>query len=352
MPSIRFLVIGLVALSLGLTGCGGQAPAKPAAQPQPAQQPTAPSQPASQQPAEKVKVIGLTQLVQHPSLDLVRKGILDQLKAEGFEEGKNIRIDFQNAQGDLALTKTIADKFVADKVDLIVTETTPSAQAAAKAVQNTKIPLVFTAVSDPLSAGLLKSVKEPSGTNITGLYNFDPVEAQFDLFQQIMPELKTVGVIFNPGESNSQANLKKLRDLVAKRNLKLVEAPVAASSEVQTAAQSLIGRVQAVYMPQDNTVVSAFEALVKVTREGKTPLFVSDGQSVRRGAIATVGNDDYRAGLQAGKMVARVLRGEEPGKIMPEQISARGVFINKKAAAAYGVKLPDAVVQNAQDVGE
>lgn len=349
MKGLRVILVAM--LSLMLVACSGTtskpAETKPAEQPAPAAPAPAPA-PAPAKP----KVVGISQLVAHPSLDLIQKGILDELKDQGFEDGKNIKVDLQTAQGDAALTKSIADKFVADKADVIVTLTTPSGQSAVKATQNTKIPVVFAAVSDPVAAGMLKTVKEPSGTNVTGMYNFDPLEAQLDLFAQIMPNLNSLGVIFNPGESNSQTNVKRLKELTAARNWKLIEAPVSGSNEVQTAAQSLIGRVQAVYMPQDNTVVSAFEALVKVTRDAKTPLFVSDGQSVKRGAIATVGGDDYKNGRQAGAIVARILKGEDPGKVLPEQVKNRGIIINKKAADAYGLKIPEAIAKNATDMGE
>ena len=296
--------------------------------------------------------VGLVQLLQHPSLDLWRNGILDGLKAAGYEDGKTLKVDYQNAQGDPALAKSITDKFVADKVDLIISIATPTGQAAVKSTQNTNIPVLFTAVSDAVGAGLVKSATAPSDTNVTGLINFDPIEAQMDVFSQIMPDLKTLGVIYNPGEANSVSAVKGLKDQAAKRGWTIVESAANSSNDVQTSAQALVGRVQAVYMPQDNTVVSAFDALVKVTRDAKLPLFVSDGESVKRGAIATVGNDEYQNGLQAAKMAARILNGEKPGSIPPEQTSVRGIIVNAKAAAAYGVKIPDAVLKSATDVGQ
>jgi len=342
MLRLRHLAIGL--LPLLLVACGASSTPAPAPASAPTPAPTAPAKP---------KLVAITQLVQHPSLDLVRQGVLDGLKAAGFEDGKNIKVDYQNAQGDMAMTKTVADKFVAETPDIIITLTTPSAQAVAKAVQNTRIPMIFSAVSDPVGAQLLGSVDQASGTNITGVYNFDPTRAQLDLFAQIMPDLKTLGVIYNPGESNSVSTVKRMKDDIAKRSgWKLVEAPANSSAEVQTAAQSLIGRVQAIYMPQDNTVVSAFDALLKVAQTGKTPLFVSDAQSVGRGAIATVGSDEYKGGVQAGAMAARVLKGEDPGKVKPEVTETRHIFINSKAADAFGIKLPDDVKKVGEEQGK
>ncbi|MCL5264054.1 MAG: ABC transporter substrate-binding protein [Chloroflexi bacterium] len=356
---IALLAVGLLATS----ACSGAAPAqtKPAETTKsteasktteaakPAEAKPAESKPAAAAPA-KPKVVGIVQLVAHPALDLTRKGLIDALAEAGFKDGDKIKIDLQNAQGQVAATKTIADKFVADNVDLIISITTPAGQSAAKATQGTKIPLVFVGVSDAVGAGLIKSIGQPTGTNLTGIYNFDPIPAQMDLAAEILPNLKTLGVIYNAGESNSVSNVDRLKKDVAKRGWKVVDATVASSSDVLSSARSLVGRVDAIYMPQDNTVVSALEALIKTANEAKLPLFVGDIESVKRGAIATLGNDQYETGKQAGVMAARVLKGEEPGKIVPEEVKVKSLAVNVKAAEAIGLKIPDSVVKRAQEV--
>jgi len=361
----KVLVVLFAAALLVTNACSSAAPVAtqaPESKPAAAAPTTAPAKaPEATKPAEgksatpsaqstKPKVVGIVQLVSHPALDQTRQGLIDALAKAGFKDGDNIKIDFQNAQGQVPATKTIADKFVADKVDLIISIATPAGQSAAKATQGTKIPLVFVSVSDAVGAGLIKAVNEPTGTNITGVYNFDPIPAQMDLVAEIMPKIKNLGVIYNAGESNSVSNVDRLKKDVEKRGWKVVEATVASSSDVLSSAQSLVGRVDAIYMPQDNTVVSALEALLKTANEAKLPLFVGDIDSVKRGAIATLGNDQYETGAQAGAMAARVLKGEDPGKIVPEEVKVKALVVNQKAAETIGLKIPDSVLKRAQEV--
>ncbi|WP_051273304.1 ABC transporter substrate-binding protein [Desulfotruncus alcoholivorax] len=333
IPKVIFNLLAALIFILTAVGCG-----------------TGKEQPAQSQ--DKVLKIGVTQFVAHPALDLDQKGFLDQMKKEGFIDGQNVKFDIQNSQGDPNLAKTIADKFVADKVDAIFSITTPSSQAAAQATKGTGIPVVFIAVSDAVGAGLIKSLDQPTGTNITGVYSADPVEQQMDLVMEMVPGLKQVGLIYNAGEANSVSNINRAKQYLESKGLKVVEAPVASSNEVQTAAQSLVGRVQAVFVPQDNTVISALEALLKVLQDNKIPLFTGDTESVKRGAVATIGNDEYDCGRQGATMLARVLKGEKPGEIKPEEIRKRTLMINKSAAAKIGLQIPEAVLKRADEVVE
>ncbi|MBF7084086.1 ABC transporter substrate-binding protein [Desulfallas sp. Bu1-1] len=301
---------------------------------------------------KEVLKIGVTQFVAHPALDLDRKGFLDQMKEEGFIEGENVVFDIQNSQGDPNLAKTIADKFVADKVDAILAITTPSSQAAAQAAKGTDIPVVFIAVSDAVGAGLIKAVDKPTGTNVTGVYSADPVEQQMDLIMEMVPGIKQLGLIYNAGEANSVSNINRAKAYVESKGLKTVEASVASSNEVQAAAQSLMGRVDAVFVPQDNTVISALEALLKVLEDNNIPLFTGDTESVKRGAVATIGNDEYDCGRQGATMLARILRGEKAGEIVPEEIRKRTLMINKTAAEKIGLAIPDSVLKRADEIVE
>lgn len=321
-------------LLLPLTGCGNKD-----------------GQDTTQTSGEEMLKVGVTQYVAHPALDLDRQGFLDQMKEEGFIEGKNIIFDIKNSQGDPNLAKTIADKFVADKVDAILAITTPSSQAAAQATKGSNIPVVFIAVSDAVGSGLIAELDEPTGTNITGVYSADPVEQQMDLIREIQSAAQRIGVIYNAGEANSVSNVQKIKKYL-KGKMKVVEASVASSNEVQMAAQSLAGRVDAVFMPQDNTVMTAVEALIKVCQDHDLPLYTGDTESVRKGALATLGNDEYDCGRQGAILVKRILQGEKVGEIVPEEIRKRTLLINHSVADKYGVVIPQTVLERADEVIE
>jgi len=296
--------------------------------------------------------VGVSQFMSHPALELDQQGFLDQMKVEGFIDGENVEIDIQNAQGDPNLAKTIADKFVADKVDAILAITTPCSQAAVQATKGTDIPVVFIAVSDAIGAGLIKELDQPTGTNVTGVYSADPVEQQMDLIEEIVPEMSRLGIIYNAGEDNSVSNKNRVKEYVAGKNWEVVEATVTSTNDVRAAAQSLVGRVDAVFVPQDSTVISALEALLKVLVDNNIPLFTGDTESVRRGAVATIGNDEYDCGRQGATMLARVLNGEKAGEIVPEEIRKRTTMINKTAAAKIGLEIPQSVLDRADEVIE
>ncbi|KUK40468.1 MAG: Uncharacterized protein XD69_1482 [Clostridia bacterium 62_21] len=301
---------------------------------------------------KKVPVVGVTQIVRHPALDLDYQGFVDQMAKEGFVDGETVKIIFKDAQGDPNLAKTIADQFVADKVDAILSITTPSSQAAAQAAKGTGIPVVFIAVSDAVGAGLIKEIGKPTGTNITGVYSADPVEQQMDLIEEVVPNVKRLGLIYNAGEDNSVSNANRIKAYVKNKNWQVIEATVTGTSDVQAAAQSLVGRVDAVFVPQDNTVIAALEALLQVCRTNKIPFFCGDTESVKRGAIGTVGNDEYDCGAQGAEIMARILRGEDPGTIVPQEIRKRVLLINKKAADAIGLEIPKSVLERADEVIE
>jgi putative ABC transport system substrate-binding protein len=288
--------------------------------------------------ASEMKTVAITQIVEHPALDACRKGVEDSLKNEGFIKGKNLKIIFENAQGQIANTISIAKKFAGKKPDVIVAIATPSAQAVAKSASN--INLVFSAITDPIGAGLVKTLKAPGG-KITGVSDLSPVHYHLDLVKTILPNIKKIGVVYNSGEANSMTLVNLLKKASAKSNIKVVEAIALKSSEVLTATRSLIGKVDAIYIPTDNTIVSAFEAVVKVGQDAKIPVFAGDTSSVKRGAIAALGFDYYDVGIQTGKMVADVLNGKNPGSINIETVSKLKLSVNLKAAEKMGIKIPN-----------
>ena len=298
--------------------------------------------------ANDVKSVGVTAIVDHPALDDVRKGVEDELKAQGFVPGKNLKYQFQSAQGNTATAGQIARKFVGDKVDAIVAIATPSAQAAVAASRGAT-PVVFAAVTDPVAAKLVKSWNAGNG-NVTGVSDMLALDKQMDLVKQVVPNAKRVGVVYNPGEANSVVVVKQLQTLLPKLGMTLVEAAAPRSVDVSSAARSLIGKVDVIYTSTDNNVVSAYEALVKVGQDAKIPLVASDTDSVKRGAIAAFGINYRDLGEQTGRMVARILKGEKPGDIKPELSTKMELFVNPGAAEKQGVKLSDTLVKSAAQV--
>ncbi len=295
------------------------------------------------------KSVAVTAIVEHPALDAVRDGVEAALKEAGYEVGKNLKWQYQSAQGNTGTAAQIARKFVGDKPDAIVAIATPSAQAVVAATKN--VPVVFSAVTDPVAAKLVPSW-EPSQSNVTGVSDLLALDKQIELIKQVVPGAKRVGMVYNPGEANSVVVVNQLKELLPKEGMSLVEASAPRSVDVGSAARSLIGKVDVVYTNTDNNVVSAYEALVKVGQEAKLPLVASDTDSVKRGAIAALGINYRDLGEQTGRMVARILKGEKPGDIKPETSDKLELFVNPGAAEKQGVKLSEELVKSAAQVVE
>ena len=294
-------------------------------------------------PAEaKMIRIGEFQIVSHPALDNDGKGFQAALAEEGYVVGKNITIDRQNAQGDQANCAIIARKFEDDKVDLIHAISTPCAQASAKISKT--IPIVFSSVTDPVKTGIVPRMGK-TGTNITGVSDRWPVSQQCAMYQKMIPKAKRWGTIYNPGDVNVTFHIKEMKEAVEKMGGKLVEAHVSTSAEVMQAAQSLIGRVDAIHITSDNTSVSAFESIVKVCNENKIPLFIGDVDSVPRGGIAAYGLDYFKLGHTAGKKAAMILKGKKPGEVEAGMAAGYSLWVNMKSAKLQGLKLPEKMPQ-------
>ncbi|NLO89235.1 MAG: ABC transporter substrate-binding protein [Clostridia bacterium] len=320
-----FMLIVLTALA-GF-GCGGQ---------------------GAQAPEEQVK-IGITQIVEHAALDAAREGFIDALKEEGYEEGKNVVYYIENAQNDKSNAMTIAQKFVSDKVDLILAISTPSAQACAQATKD--IPILITAVTDPVAAGLVKSMDNP-GTNVTGTTDMNPIYEQLELIKKFVPDAKKVGVIYNAGEVNSEVQVNMAEEAAGKLGLEAVKVTASTTAEVSQAAESLAGRVDAIYIPTDNTVVAALDSVIKVGEKNKIPVISGEGDSVKNGAMATYGINYYELGKQTGKMAVKILKGEDPSTMPVEKQKNLKLYINKKAAEAMGVEIPSDLLEQADEIYE
>lgn len=298
--------------------------------------------------AEDVTV-AVTAIVEHPALDAARDGVKEALEAAGYKEGENLKFIYESAQGNPATAAQIARQFVGENPSVIVPISTPSAQAVVSATKD--IPVVFTAVSDPLGAQLVKDMDKPGG-NVTGLSDMSPVAEHLALIKEILPEAKTIGYLYNSGEANSVSLLAVLKEEAGKAGLTVVESAATKSAEVQGAARALVGRADAIYIPTDNTIISALEGAVAVAVEAKLPLFTADTDSVSRGAIAALGFNYKDVGRQTGEVVVRILKGENPGDIAVKVAAGTDLVVNKGAAAKMGVTLPEAVVGRATRVIE
>ena len=278
----------------------------------------------------------------------MRDGVRDALEAAGYS-GNSLKWQYQTAQGNTATAAQIARKYVGDRPDAIVAIATPSAQAVVASTKS--LPVVFAAVTDPVAAQLVRSW-EPSGSNVTGVSDELELDRQMELVKRVVPNATRVGMVYNPGEANSVVVVERLRELLPTMGMTLVEAAAPRTVDVGSAARSLVGKVDVIYTSTDNNVVSAYESLVKVGTDTKTPLVASDTDSVKRGAIAAIGIDYYKHGVQAGELVVRLLKGEKPGDIAPQKTTDLSLFLNRSAAAAQGVSLSQELIDSAAEVIE
>lgn len=287
--------------------------------------------------ADKEFKVGITQFAPHPSLDAATEGFKKALKDKGIK----VSYDEQNAQADMNNTQTIANNFVGDKVDLIFANATPSATAALNATKD--IPIIFTSVTDPVGAGLVEAFDKP-GKNITGTTDNHP-EATKKTISFITDEVKAknIGVIFNSGEQNSVVQVDEVKKIAEEKGAKLVEVSVSTTAEVKQAAESLVGRVDAIYIPTDNTVVTALDSVIAVANSKKIPLFVGELDSMKKGAVAASGFSYFDLGYQSGVMAADILSGNKKASEIPVELpNSLKLVINTKAAEAQGLTVNEA----------
>lgn len=286
--------------------------------------------------SSKTYKIGVTQIVEHPSLNAAYDGFKKALEDAGI----NAEYDVQIAQGDNSANTTIATNLVSEKVDLIFANSTPSAQAAASAT--TEIPIVFTSVTDAVGAELVKSMESPGG-NVTGTIDSHP-DAISDTMKFLKDELgaKKVGMVFNSGEQNSRAQVDAVKEMLKGMDMTVVEATVSTSAEVKQATESLIGKVDSMYIITDNTVVSALESVISVANDNKIPMMVGEFDSVKRGGLAAYGFEYYDIGYEAGQMAVKILKGESKPADLPVQIPQKlKLIMNKDTATILGLDIKD-----------
>jgi putative ABC transport system substrate-binding protein len=333
--SVRTRVFVLALSLLLLPGCGGSDPAST--------QDNGATSSADEQHAEAY-AISISQIVEHPSLDAMRQGFKDRFAQQGVSATFTDHI----AQGDMAINAQIGKQIKGEAPDLVLAITTPSAQAVVQAVDDR--PVVFTGVTDPVSARIVESLERP-GANVTGMTDMSPMDQHVALIREFLPELEKLGVIYNAGETNSVVLVDALKQECSPLGVEVVEATIDNSSGVFQAAKSLVGRCEAVYIPLDNTVVSALESAIKVCEESDLPLFSGDTDSVARGTVAAVAVDYYKMGVQTADIALRILeQGQDPAVMPVETIRDVVLHVNQRAAANMGIAIPEKMLLRAAKV--
>lgn len=297
------------------------------------------------------KKVAISTIVEVPQLVETKDGVLKGLAEKGYTPEKGLKIEYQTANGNMPTQQQIAKKFVGEGADVIVAITTPTSQAMAAATKD--IPIVFATVTDPVKAKLIEKYKQPGG-NITGVADAAPIAEQLKLFRELVPNLKKIGFVYNPGLDSSKATLGWMQEQTKPLGIEVVESPAPTTNEVIPAARKLVGNVDAIYVPNDTTVVAALETIVKIGQETKTPVFTGETRGVERGAVASLGLNYTDVGRLAGHMVADILNGKKPGEIDAvvayEKLPSFNVVLNQSAAEAMGVKIPEAVLKRATKV--
>lgn len=285
---------------------------------------------------KKVFKIGIVQPMDHPSLNQIRETIISELKAQGM--GDKVEIITKNANGDMNLLPSIMQELVNDKVDMIVPIATPAAQAAK--ASTTTIPIVFSAISNPVAAGLVTSFEETTG-NITGVSNSIPIEDIFKLAGTLTPQAKTFGFVYNSSEINSTSGITRAKAYCDKNGIKYKEATITATADLQQAASSLVGQVDAFFTPNDNTVASAMAIYVQVATDAKLPIYAGADSMVKDGALATVGIDYTKLGKQTAAMIIRIVNGQTIKENHVEQVAEYANMINMNTANKLGITIPN-----------
>ncbi|WP_040951959.1 ABC transporter substrate-binding protein [Gorillibacterium massiliense] len=340
-------ILGLMAIMLVIiaAGCGSKSSNSSAST-----APSGTSAPAGTAAAsDKTYSVAISQIVEHPSLDATREGFLAALKDAGIEEGKNLKLDYNNAQGDATNNLSIAQKFAANKYDLVLGIATSPAQALVQQVKNS--PILFAAVTDPLGAKLVSNLDKPGG-NVTGASDTNPeaVKQLMDFIAANFPNVKSVGLVINEGEPNAVVMADNAKNALDAHGIKLVKAAITNTSEVKQAVDSLTGKVDALFVTLDNAVVSGVDVIIDAANKNHIPFFASDRDTVEKGAFATVGFKYYDHGYQAGQMAVDILKnGKKPGDMKVSFPDKLDLILNLKAAAAQGITVTDAMKQGVKD---
>lgn len=290
---------------------------------------------------ENTYTIGISQYAQHGSLDNCREGFLAGLKEEGIEEGKNLTVEYKNAEAAFANAGQIADGFVSDKVDLICAIATPSAQTAYNAAMDSGIPVIYTAVTDTSAAELTDEEGVPVG-EVTGTSDMLPVEEQLQMIRKMLPEAETIGILYTTSEANSVSAIKDYEKLAGEYGFTIETAGVTETADIPLAADGLLTKVDCLTNLTDNTVVNSLTTILEKANEKKIPVFGSEIEQVKKGCLAAQGLDYTALGRQTGKMAAQVLKGEKKAsELNSAVIEGSDLYLNTKAAETLGIKVPE-----------
>ena len=291
--------------------------------------------------------IGISQFAEHGSLDNCREGFLEGLKKAGIEEGKNLTVEYQNAQTDTGTASTIADSFVSGKVDMICAIATPCASSAYNSCLNTDIPVVYTAVSDPVSAGLANEDGTSIG-NITGSSDILPVEEQLKMIREMMPEAKKIGILYTTSEANSCSTIEQYKSLAGDYGFEIVDTGINTSADIEIAATDLVSKVDCLCNLTDNTVVNALQTVLDKANNAGIPVFGSEIEQVKSGCVASMGIDYFQLGVETGAMAAKILKGEATAQDTNFITASKAeLYVNTAAADKIGMKLDDSYVKDA-----
>lgn len=302
--------------------------------------------------AEGEYTIGVAQYAVHGSLDNCREGFLKGLAEEGFVEGENLEVIYENANGDGSLSGQIITNFVSNNVDMVCAIATPIAQSAYSVTKRSDIPVIYTAVTDPVLAELATEDQMPVG-NITGTSDKLPVSEQLSMIREILPEAKTVGILYSTNEVNSQAAIEEYKKAAPEFRLEIVESGISTSADIPLAAEQLAAKVDCISNLTDNNVVSSLPVVLKAASKNGIPVFGSEIEQVKRGCLAAMGLDYIALGEQTGRMAAQVLKGEKEASEMPyELIEGAAFYGNTEAAENLGIELPESLTSSAAELFE
>ncbi|AEB29913.1 putative ABC transporter, substrate-binding lipoprotein precursor [Carnobacterium sp. 17-4] len=292
-------------------------------------------------------MVGILQLTSHPALDLIYKGIVDELNDAGYIDGETMTLDFQNAQGDQSNLNSMSTRFVSRGADVMVGIATPSAQALANSSQD--IPIVLGAVTDPEGSGLVKSNEAPGG-NITGVSDLTPIKEQFSLIKEILPEAQTIGILYSSSEDNSIVQAEQAIEIAEEMGLDTQVMTVSSTNDVAQVASTLAAQVDAIWVPTDNTIASAMNTLVSAADSNLIPVFPAVDTMVEEGGLATVGLDQYELGRLTGEMVVAILNGDTNPATTPIRYLDQGdIIINEEKAEQLGLTIPTQVLEKAKE---
>lgn len=297
--------------------------------------------------SSKTYNLGIIQFAEHGSLDNCRKGFLKGLESEGIKEGENLKITYKNSQADTATDNQIASNFASKKLDMICAIATPSAQSAYNAAMKADIPVIYTAVTDPVAAELADKDEKPVG-EVTGTSDKLPVEEQLKMIRKMLPDAKKIGIMYTTSEANSVSAIEEYKSLVKKYDFELVEKGITTTADVSLAADDLLSKVDCITNLTDNTVVASLPTILDKANEKKIPVFGSEIEQVKIGCLAAEGIDYIALGKQTGKMAAKVLKGEAKASEQNfETITEPGFYVNNKVAENLGITVPDDLANNA-----